>query len=188
MRIVLSAALLVATALQPGAAVACGFENPQTIALGALNAVYPDALHVRAAVWRAEESGLLPPGDLTGALGPLAFYRAVSAVKRFGTGFAAALPSGTDMAVSVVLIPQVMWTRIEIERGAMTVQTHADGPREDDLVIVTEGQVVRELVGRTLDPQAADAAGLLRYYGSVDDVAIIQAALARMFGPASLLP
>ena len=174
------AACLVA-GVQSAPAGACGFENPQTIALGSLNWVYPDALHVRAAVWRAEDNGLLPPASLADASGPLAFYRAASAVKKLGTSLADSLPADTGMAMSVVLIPQVMWTRFEVRPEGLSVQSHAEGPREDDLVIVTEEKVVRALVDGKLDSETAEKTGLLRFYGDPEEIANVRAALAKTY-------
>ncbi len=46
------------------------------------------------------------------------------------------------------------------------MQSHAEGPREDDLVIVTEEKVVRALVDGKLDSGTAEKTGLLRFYGN----------------------
>lgn len=177
--LIFAAHLVVAGLVQPAVTHACGFENPQAIALGTLNWIYPDALHVRAAVWQAEDNGLLPPGSLADASGPLAFYRAASAVKKFGTNLADSLPAGHGMAMSVVLLPQVMWTRFEVGPEGLTVQSHAEGPRDGDLVIVTEEKVIRELVDRKLDSGTAEITGLVRFYGDAEEIANVRAALAK---------
>lgn len=176
---VFAAHFVVAGMVQSAVTHACGFENPQTIALGSLNWIYPDALHVRAAVWRAEDNGLLPPAGVTDASGPLAFYRAASAVKKLGTKLADWLPVETGMGMSVVLIPQVMWTRLEVGPEGLTVQSHAEGPRDGDLVIVTEEKVVRALVNGKLDSETAEITGLLRFYGDPEEIANVRAALAK---------
>ena len=179
MRSLLFAAhLIVAGMVQPAATHACGYENPQTVALGSLNWVYPDALHVRAAVWRAEDDGLLPSG-LTESSGPLAFYRAAAAVKKLGANLAGSLPAETGLAMSVVLIPQVMWTRFDIGTEGLAVQNHAEGPQHGDLVIVTEEKVVRALVDGKLNPETAEASGLMRFYGDPEEIANVRAALAK---------
>lgn len=180
MRSMVFAAHLIIAGVQSAVTHACGFENPQAVALGTLNLSYPDAVHVLAAVWRAEDAGLLLPrrGRADGS-GPLAFYRAASAVKKLGTNLAGSLPAETGMAMSVVLIPQVMWTRFEVGPEGLTVQSHAEGPRDGDLVIVTEEKVVRELVDRKLDPRTAEKTGLLRFYGDPEEIANVRAALAK---------
>ena len=176
---VFAAHFVVAGVVQSAVTHACGFENPQTIALGSLNWIYPDALHVRAAVGRAEDNGFLPPAGVTDASGPLAFYRAASAVKKLGTKLADWLPVETGMGMSVVLIPQVMWTRLEVGPEGLTVQSHAEGPRDGDLVIVTEEKVVRALVNGKLDSETAEITGLLRFYGDPEEIANVRAALAK---------
>jgi hypothetical protein len=178
--LIFAAHFVVAGVMQSAVTHACGFENPQAIALGTLNLNYPDAVHVLAAVWRAEDAGLLIPrrGRADGS-GPLAFYRAASVVKKLGITLAGSLPAETSMAISVVLIPQVMWTRLEVGPDGLSVQSHAAGSRDGDLVIVTEEKVVRELVDRKLDPGTAVIRGLLRFYGDPKEIATVRAALAK---------
>lgn len=48
-----AAHLAIAWVVQSAVTHACSFENPQAVALGTLNLIYPDAVHVLAAVWRA---------------------------------------------------------------------------------------------------------------------------------------
>jgi hypothetical protein len=177
--LIFAAHLVVAGVVQSAVTHACGFENPQAIALGTLNLSYPDAVHVLAAVWRAEDAGLLmPPRGRAEGSGPLAFYRAAAAVKKFGTKLTDTLPAGNGMAISVVLIPQVMWTRFEDGPDGLTVQSHAEGPRDGDLVIVTEEKVVRKLVDRKLDLATAEKTGLLRFYGDPEEITNVRASLA----------
>jgi hypothetical protein len=145
--------------------------------LGSLNGVYPDALHVRAAVWRAEDDGLLP-GGRTESSGPLAFYRAAAAVKKLGASLADSLLAETGLAMSVVLTPQVMWTRFEGGGDGLAVQSHAEGPQYGDLVIVTEEKVVRALVEGKINLKTAEAHGLLRFYGDAGDITNVRTALA----------
>jgi hypothetical protein len=171
-------AICLVAGFQPAQGGACGYDNPQAIALGSLNWVYPDALHVRAAVWRAEDEGLLPAGGRADTSGPLAFYRAAAAVKKLGASLARSLPAESCMAISVVLIPQVMWTRFEVGPEGLTVQSHAEGPRADDLVIITEEKVVRALVDGKIEPETAEKRGLLRFYGDPEKIANLRSALA----------
>lgn len=184
--LIFAAHLVFAGVSESAVAQACGFDNPQAIALGTLNLNYPDAASVLAAVWRAEDAGLLMPtrGRADGK-GPLAFYRAAAGVKQFGTNLTDALATGNGMAISVVLIPQVMWTRFGVGPEGPAVQSHAEGAQADDLVIVTEEKVVQGLVSGALDPQAAEGNGLLRFYGDPAEIASVRAALARSAGPLS---
>ena len=74
-----------------------------------------------------------------------------------------------------------MWTRFEVRPEGLSVQSHAEGPREDDLVIVTEEKVVRALVDGKLDSGTAEKTGLLRFYGNPDEIANVRAALAKTY-------
>jgi hypothetical protein len=178
--LIFAAHLVVAGVAQSAATHACGFENPQAVALGTLNLSYPNAVHVLAAVWRAEDAGLLMPHRSRAAgSGPLAFYRAAAAVNKFGVHLAGSLPAGGGKAVSVVLIPQVMWTRFEVGPEGLTVQSHAEGPRAGDLVTVTEEKVVQALVDGKLVVWTAEEKGLLRFYGDPEDIAAVRAVHAR---------
>ncbi|MEQ1940786.1 hypothetical protein ABMA32_00040 [Mesorhizobium sp. VNQ89] len=173
--------LAVAGMLQPTLASACGFESPQAIALGSLNMNYPDAVHVLAAVWRAEDAGVLTPrrGQTT-TTGALAFYRAASGVKALGADLAGSLATQPDTAMAIVLVPQVMWTRFEMGVAGLVIQSHAEGPLDGDLVIVTEEKVVRSLVDGKLGPAFAEQSGLLRFYGNDRDIEKMRAALAKI--------
>jgi hypothetical protein len=172
-------ACLAAGAIKPATLFACGYDDPSSIALGSLNWVYPDALYVRTAVSQAEAAGLLPaerPGDQTGLA---AFHRATATMKSFGTNLADPRLAPGGMAISVVLVPQAMWTRFEIgPDGVVGYGHHEEGPAESDLVIVTEESVIRALVDGRLDSAAAEKDGLLRFYGNLERVDAVRAVLS----------
>jgi hypothetical protein len=169
-RVLAVAALLAAAAAPPGA-FACGYENPNDLALGMLNWVFPKALYVRTALSQAERSGILPPRpakstkDLFGG----GFRRAAASMNRLGGRLnAAASAHGGRPSFSVVLIPAVMWTTYTPTAAGYSVQVHADGPAKGDVVIVTDEKVVRALVDGSLDAVAAETYGLVRFYGPAD--------------------
>lgn len=159
------------------AAAACGYENPEAFALGTLNWAYPDALYVRTAVWQAEDAGLLPPRRRSQSPGPLAFYRAAAVMKQLGAKLAKAKLAETGSAMSVVLIPQVMWTRFEVGSDGVSARSHADGPAGGDVVIVTSEKVVRALLDGSLNAALAEEYGLLRFYGGEKQVANMRAVM-----------
>lgn len=178
-RSMIFAACLAATGIQPAAVYACGYDNPQSIALGSLNWVYPDALYVHTAVSQAEAAGVLPAGDQLARSGLFAFHRATATMKSFGARFADPRLTESDRAVSVVLIPQVLWTRFQIGPGGVAVRGHIEGPEESDLVVVTEEKVIRALLDGKLDAATAEEKGLLRFYGGAADIADVRAVLAK---------
>jgi hypothetical protein len=165
---VFAVAALFATAAASPTVLACGYENPNDLALGMLNWVFPDALYVRTAVWQAEKAGMLPARaakpakDLFGD----GFRRAAASMNGLGERMNAAAPAaGERPSFSVVLIPAVMWTTYTPRAGGYSVHVHADGPAKDDVVIVTDEKVVRALVDGSLDAVAAESYGLVRFYG-----------------------
>lgn len=148
----------------PTDGVACGYEDPTAISLGVLNWSYPEALHVRTAVWQAENAGLLPPRGKAPTTGALAFYRAAASMSRLG-GLLEAEAESRAAGFSIVLIPQVLWTRFVPDSDRVSVMTHAPGPLAGEAVVVTNEKVVRALLDRRLALRDAEAQGLLRIYG-----------------------
>ncbi|WP_087003122.1 hypothetical protein [Rhizobium sullae] len=179
-RLLAAAALLAAVA--PPSAAACGYENPNDIALGLLNWVFPKSLYVRTAVSQAEQAGMLPPRpenpakkDLFGS----GFRRAAESMTGLGARMnAAASATGKSPSFSVVLIPAVMWTTYTPTEGGYSVHVHADGPAKGDIVIVTDEKVVRALVDGSFDSAAAERHGLVRFYGPANGQDQVRAALA----------
>lgn len=175
------AAVFFAAAVTASPAVACGYENPSDLALGMLNWVYPDALHVQSAVWQAEEVGLLPPRstslskDLFGA----GFRRAAKSVTAVGKGIDGSVGAkGHRPSFSVVLIPAVMWTTYAPGDGGYAVTVHADGPAKGDVVIVTDEKVIRALADGSLAAATAERHGLIRLYGAADRQDQVRAVLS----------
>jgi hypothetical protein len=111
--------------------------------------------------------------------GPLAFYRAAALMKQLGASLAEAKLAEAGEAMSVVLIPQVMWTRFEVGREGVGAKSHADGPASGDAVIVTSEKVVRPLVDGSLSAAEAEDHGLLRFYGGQEKIATIRTVMAR---------
>ncbi|WP_353646087.1 hypothetical protein [Mesorhizobium sp. WSM2239] len=170
---------LVLTALWSVAtdSIACGYENPTAISLGILNWSYPEALHIRTAVWQAENTGLLQPRGKPPTTGLLAFYRAAASMNRLG-GLLEGAKEQTPATFSIVLIPQVMWTRFVPDGDLVRVMTHAPGPLAGEAVVVTNEKVVRALLDRRLGLRDAEMQGLLRIYGEEAKQVAVRDALA----------
>lgn len=180
---VLAGAMLFAAAAAPRPVAACGYENPSDIALGLLNWVFPEALHVRSAVWQAEKIGILPPRpakparDLFGAEFRQAAASMVGLRVRMNS---AASPAAGMPSFSVVLIPAVMWTTYTPSEAGYTTEVHTEGPAKGDVIIVTDEKVVRALVDGSLDAVAAERYGLIRFYGPADRQDQLRALLASL--------
>ena len=182
--------LVLAIALAaPSRAQACGYHDPASVNLGALNMAYPDALHVRTAVWMAQRDGELPPRETTTDGDPQT--ATINAMLRLGRTVAMlgalrdriAVPAGgrSVPSFSVILIGSMLWARFEPRIGELALQAHADGPVQGDVIVVTDEPVVAALAEEKITPQEARRLGLVRLYGargSVEDVSSLLDGLA----------
>ena len=157
---------------------ACGYHDDVSIARGALNWTYPDALHVIGAISVATVSKRLSPpeGPASDPFG--ARYRAtVRALERFA-GLLGASTHEAPLSFSLVLIEPMLWTQFEANREGLRAQPHAAGPRPDELVVVTGQDVIHAIAGGTLGIGEAHALGLIRLYGTPTQTSRFRAAVA----------
>jgi hypothetical protein len=153
------------------AARGCGFHDPASVSLGMLNLAYPDALHVRTAVWIAQRDARVPR-DATAPADPSSGEFRLEAMRRYRDAVAGLdalrermTPMDGTPRFAVVLIGSMLWARFEPSHGQVAMTPHATGPRPDDVVVVTDAPVVRALLDGTLTPAEAQARGLVRLYG-----------------------
>jgi len=161
-------ALLTGTTL----AAACGFEDPKggDAARGAINWVYPDALYVTSAVWRAQIEGVILRDERPEAARALLGYRRATAdLAKLRDRLALAMDGEAVPNVSVLLIGPMLWTRFASAQDGLSMVAHIDGAQASDVVIVTDEPVVAALASGQIAPLAARVMGLLRIYGSIDD-------------------
>lgn len=163
-----------------GGARACGYEDPASVSLGALNFAYPDALHVGTAVWQAEQSGLLPRRAManfnarapveTAHAAAAATWEAMLLLDRLRTRLALA---GPRQPLAVALLPAVLWSRVVPADDALVLATHVDGPRDGDVVLISEPAALAAWVDGRIDADALLRHGLARTYGSPSQVAAL---------------
>jgi len=169
------------------AAGACGFDDPDSIAMrrGALNLAFPFSLHVGTAVWQAQLAGRLPrdPLALRDDLAPqardgLRMMQANAALgrlaRRINSGSTAR--GGPDLAV--VLLAPVLWSRFEA--GAVRPQVHVAGPQDGDVVVVTELAAVEAIADGDLGFGEALDLGVVRLYGPPAEIAAARRWLAQV--------
>lgn len=158
---------------------ACGYHDPSGMAVGMLNLAYPDALHVRTAVWMAQREGIIDRVDpvVTTPQSPellllqMARLRDVQAqLDRLRTRAEGQAGKQPLPSFAVVLIGSMLWTRFDLSGDTLTMAVHANGPSQDDVVIVTDAPVVAALADDRLSFHAALGNGLLRFYGPPDRV------------------
>jgi hypothetical protein len=170
---------------------ACGYHDPASVSVGVLNWAYPDALHVRTAVWMAQDSGLLPRREPLPHVDPLsATFRFEQSIRlrgaqdklgEMGKRVDAALTGQSMPAFAVLLIGPMLWTRFESTAGSVNMVSHASGPVGDDIVIVTDEAVVAALAEGRITAREARAQGLVKTYGNRERVEHLSALLDRSF-------
>ena len=141
-----------------------------------LNWAYPDALHVRTAVWMAQRDGLLDPAPSLPAVDPMspqARLRQMTQLRETQARLDAvhvaldAAAVGRPLpAFAVVLIGPMLWTRFETVDDGVRMASHIQGPAPDDVVLVTDAPVLASLVEGRITLQSARDHGLARLYGS----------------------
>lgn len=165
---------------------ACGFEDPKgaDAARGALNWIYPEALHVTSAVWRAQLEGTIPRDERPEAARALLGYRKAAAhLAKLRDRLVATMDREAAPGVSILLIGPMLWSRFAPVQNGMSMVTHLDGAQTSDIVIVTDEPVVAALATGRITPLAARQQGMLRLYGPLEGRSRIAAWLDRLPAP-----
>jgi hypothetical protein len=175
------------------AAQACGYHDPANTSVGMLNWAYPDALHVRTAVWMAQADGRLtrrePEPDADPQSVTFRFQQSIrlrdtqARLDGLRGRLDTALAGQPMPAFAVVLIGPMLWTRFESAEGTVNMVPHATGPARDDVVIVTDEPVVAALAEGRITVREARAQGLVKTYGTSENVDQMSALLDRAFEP-----
>lgn len=174
--------LLLSVLLAAGLPVrACGLEDPGTLAIGALNFAYPDALHVGTAVWQAQQENLLPR-PLPWADTAQARQAQAWEVLRLLDGLARAWPQKSPAdaplpPLAVVFIGTAMWSRLIERDGKQALLPHVGGPEPGDLVLVSEPAVLQAWIEGRLDGATMLRRGLTRLYGEPAAQAAVRSVL-----------
>lgn len=176
------ATLVSAASLTVAASVAfsCGFEDPKSAsgARGILNFMYPKALYVSTAVWRAQLDGVIacddpPQKDRSIVAGRSKYDMAVAHLARLHDKLSGGLDGSPKPAFSLVLLGPMLWTRFVPEGHGIAMTPHVKYAEANDVVIVTDQPVIAALVeGRMRVPVAIEL-GLIRFYGPADKVAAL---------------
>lgn len=189
----IAAGAVLCVASAPG--LACGYEDPQSIAIGALNLAFPDSLHLRTAIWQAQVDGILPTEPpspaasspvaaiatpsfatpITQTASPnnrapnstqmAALMDALRVIEHVRLRLATSAELNHKPAISMVYASKMLWTRFVPTAQGVATQNHAAGPESGDVVLITEPVVMQALVAGSLDPQVALRRNLIRIYG-----------------------
>lgn len=165
----------------------CGYHDPSNVSLGMLNWAYPDSLHVKTAVWMAQQEGVLATSESSSGPDAQALLQHMAQLRQTAAslgalqkGIASALDGREIPSFSVVLIGPMLWTRFRVVDGSLAMAVHVDGPAVEDVVLVTDAPVIEALAAGRLAPAEARRRGLLRPYGRPQDVERVELAFDRM--------
>jgi hypothetical protein len=168
MRIFAFGALIVCS---PSEAAACGYHDDVSLARGVLNWTYPDALHVVGAISRAVAERRLPaPAPVDGGLGLLGYHGTVRALDRYAQQLRLSSGQMPRPIFSLLLIEPMLWTRFVSEDRDVRPQVHVSGPQAGDLVVISDEDVIREIAKSRLSIGEAYRHGLIRLYGTEEQV------------------
>ncbi len=174
---VVLATLVSAVCLTVAASVAfsCGFEDPKSAsaARGILNFMYPKALYVSTAVWRAQLDGVIacddpPQKDRSIVAGRSKYDMAVAHLARLHDKLSGGLDGSPKPAFSLVLLGPMLWTRFVPEGHGIAMTPHVNYAEANDVVIVTDQPVIAALVEGRMSSYRGDRIGpdpLLRSSG-----------------------
>jgi hypothetical protein len=149
-------------------AVACGYHDDVSLARGLLNWTYPDALHVVGAISTAvAERRLAAPATVRGGLG---YHGTARVLDRHAQQLRMSSSGMPGPTFSVLLIEPMLWTRFVSEGGDVRPQVHVSGPNVGDLVVISGEEVIREIAHDRLSFGEAYRQGLIRLYGTEEQV------------------
>jgi hypothetical protein len=155
----------------PSRAPACGYHDDVSLARGVLNWTYPDALHVVGAISIAVAEKRLPAGA-TARGGPSLFgyHATVGVIERYRRQLHERAGETPVPAFSLLLIEPMLWTRFVPDQGDLLTRVHVSAPEAGELVIISGEEVIRAISDGALTLGEAYRAGLLRLYGTAQQV------------------
>ena len=119
--------------LQAVPGLACGYEDPQSIAAGALNLAFPDSLHLRTALWQAQVDGVLPRDKISPAI---TSERTVTR-SAFATAFAAPkMATGANFAPDPAQLRDLMIALQVIEQARARLATASEQDQRPAIAMV----------------------------------------------------
>jgi len=155
----------------PPAAVACGYHDDVSLARGVLNWTYPDALHVVGAMAQAVSERRLPPPIFGREHDLWGYHRVVRLLDQYAQRMRLARGDSGPPALSLLLIEPMLWTRFVADSADLQTQVHASGPEIGDLVLISGEDVIREITSSRLTIGEAHRLGLMRFYGTEEQIA-----------------
>lgn len=155
-------------------AAACGYHNPRDLAVAGLNWIYPESLHVRGAIWAAQQDGSLPPldkeritawGERRQELEAMAYQKTVSIIRALGRAMKERTPEDRVENFSLVLAETALWSQFTVTSRHDLVAIDVGSAADDDLVIVTDEAALYAIGAGSLSLSDAVASGMMKLYG-----------------------
>jgi len=168
--IVMSSAL---TILSPAKGTTCGYHDDVSLARGVLNWVYPDALHVVGAISTAVAERRFSAGRSARG-GPallVGYHGIVQALDKYARQLGMSSGETPRPVFSLLLIEPMLWTRFLSDGSKVRTKVHVTGPEAEDLVVISGEEVIRAIADNTLTVSEAYRLGLIRLYGTKEQVA-----------------
>jgi hypothetical protein len=150
---------------------------------GVLNWVYPDALHVIGAIARAVGEKRLPAlNPSPNAFGARSYHSTVRSLNQLAQQMN--MPPGERMPLSfsLLLIEPMLWTRFVSGGDGLKTQVHVSRPQAGDLVLISGEEVIKAVVSSRLTIGEAHQLGLIRLYGTDEQVESFLARYNRVGG------
>jgi len=149
-------------------ATACGYhdtpEERKNLHRGLLNWVYPNALHVRAPIWQAQDEGQLPQADA------VSLQETVRVLRALSDRFSKMTPADRLEQFSMVLVESVLWSQFTVASSQSEVAIDVEGPVPGQLVVVTDEPVLYALEKNSLSLSLAVDSGLVKLYGQPEQI------------------
>ncbi|MBW7966793.1 hypothetical protein [Bradyrhizobium sp. BR 10261] len=163
--------LLGCAAWAPSQTAACGYHDDVSLARGALNWIYPDALHVIGAISTAVADRRLPAGASV-RRGPdlFGYHATVRSIERLGRQLHEIAGEMPGPEFSLLLIEPMLWTRFVPDQGDLQARVHVSAPQAGELVIISGEEVIRAIANNALTIGEAYRSGLMRLYGADQQV------------------
>lgn len=107
---------------------------------------------------------------LANATDPADLEAANALLGKFAARVEAAQSSVQRRGVAIVLLGPVLWSRMQVVDGAVSLKVHVAGPEPGDVVAVIDVAVIEGIADGQIDVAGAVEAGVLRLYGPSADV------------------